>query len=136
EDPAALRAEVVRLRAQVARTPAASPSPAITAAAGELTRTNRQQAAAIAALKKGLADAMKLIEELQKAGVVDRETVQRAVTTATDAIVRAAESRYDKLKKQGNALREQWQKLLDGIPEFSTSPSPPPARVDPRPATT
>jgi hypothetical protein len=74
---------------------------------------------------------MKVIEELQKAGVVDREIVQKAVTAATDQIVRAAESRYDKVKRQATALLGQMQKLIDGVPDFSTSSSPTPARMDP-----
>jgi hypothetical protein len=131
EDPKALRAELARLQRELAKTPASSPPAAMTAAAGELRRTNQRQAATIAALKKGLADAMKVIEELQKAGVVDREIVQKAVTAATDQIVRAAESRYDKVKRQATALLGQMQKLIDGVPDFSTSSSPTPARMDP-----
>lgn len=92
-------------------------------ASKELRDQVRRQAGQLAALRKGLEDAMKVIAEINAKGFeaagIDPEIVKRAVQSAADQIVQAAQhslgrrqAEFDKLRRDATTLLEKLQKLV------------------------
>lgn len=110
------------LRQQARQSNQPQPAPAI--ADKTLASRARQDAASIAKLKQGLEQAMKIIAEINTHGFdgagIDPEVVKKAVQSAADQIVKAAQqtmsqrqSEFERLKKDANKILLQLQKLLN-----------------------
>lgn len=122
DDPKALRAELAKVRTELAKkTPAAAP------AATKATGPRREDVATITALRKALEIAMKFIVEINAKGFfdaadgkVDKAAIEKAIAGATQAIATLVERHVDqrnkefqKLRQQGDVMVKRLQALLE-----------------------
>lgn len=126
KDLAAAKAKIAELeraaRSRAKETPAAIAPPG--PASKELQQQIRKDAALIAALKKGLADAMKVIAEINSKGFdaagVDPEQIEKAIKQATAQVVKLVEQNmvkrqqdYERFKAEARKALASLQKLID-----------------------
>lgn len=146
-DPKALRAEVARLTAELAKAGKSKSVPAAQAA-----KADPKLVSTVAALRKALEATMKFIVEINakdffKAGgdAVNPEEIEKVLRSATLAIGKLLESKIDQRNKEVDKLRRDGQALITKLKDlldsdvtikvdvkhnapFTIAPSPPPSR--------
>jgi hypothetical protein len=116
KDLAAARHRIAELERQLKR-----PAPAAAAAdKGRATEEKaKRDAATIAQLKKGLESAMKVMAEIHAKGFdaagVDPEVVKKAVQSAADQILKAAQAQLGRREAEFNRLKEEVRKNLQAM---------------------